>query len=82
MKFIRFCKEKAESKVIRSCRCSSTWVCTRALLAVNARFIEGESLFAFLDDLYVLCSPERVSDHEIPGSEQGMKVLGAPMGWP
>ena len=34
----------------------------RALLAVNARLIEGESLFAFLDDLYVLCSPERIGE--------------------
>ena len=34
----------------------------RALLAVNARLIEGESLFAFLDDLCVLCSPERVGE--------------------
>ena len=34
----------------------------RALLAVNARLVEGESVFAFLDDLYVLCSPERVGE--------------------
>ena len=37
----------------------------RALRAVNARLIEGESLFAFLDDLYVLCSPfaARLASH-------------------
>ena len=34
----------------------------RALLAVNARLIDGESLFAFHDDLYVLCLPERVGE--------------------
>ena len=33
-----------------------------ALLAINAKLKEGESLFAFLDDLYVLCSPGRVRE--------------------
>ena len=33
-----------------------------ALLAINAKLKEGESLIAFLDDLYVLCSPRRVRE--------------------
>ena len=33
-----------------------------ALLAINAKLTQGESLFAFLDDLYVLCSPGRLSE--------------------
>ena len=33
-----------------------------AMLGINAGLAEGESLFAFLDDLYVLCSPERVKE--------------------
>ena len=33
-----------------------------ALLATNERLFEGESLFAFLDDLDVLFSPERVGE--------------------
>ena len=32
----------------------------KALVAANARLREGESLFAFLDDVYVTCAPERV----------------------
>ena len=39
----------------------------RALLAVNAHLIDGESFFAFLDDFYVLCSPERIG--EVPQSD-------------
>ena len=47
----------------------------RALLAVNARLIEGESLFAFLDDLYVLCSPERVGEvHKVIQQELWSRV--------
>ena len=59
--------------MIRSCRCFSLGQ-HRALLAVNARLIEGESLFAFLDDLYVLCSPERVG--EVPQSDTAGVVSG------
>ena len=33
-----------------------------ALAAVDAHLIDGESLFAFIDDLCVLCSPERVGE--------------------
>ena len=33
-----------------------------ALQAVNARLRDGERLFAFLDDVYVICIPERVGD--------------------
>ena len=32
----------------------------RALVAANARLQEGESLFAFLDDVYATCAPDRV----------------------
>ena len=31
-----------------------------ALVEINAQLQEGELLFAFLDDVYVLCQPERV----------------------
>ena len=33
-----------------------------ALMAVNEHLIEGESLLAFLDDVYVLCSPQKVGE--------------------
>ena len=32
----------------------------KALVAANARLQEGESLFVFLDDIYVTCAPDRV----------------------
>ena len=31
-------------------------------MAIQARLWEGERIFAFLDDIYVVCSPERVTD--------------------
>ena len=34
----------------------------RALVAIQERLWEGECVFAFLDDIYVVCSPERVTD--------------------
>ena len=33
-----------------------------ALLAIQERLLEGERVFAFLDDIYVVCMPERVAD--------------------
>ena len=36
-----------------------------ALMAVNAHLLERESLFAFHDDLYVLCLPGRVQNKHI-----------------
>ena len=32
----------------------------RAMVAVQAQLKEGERLFAFLDDIYVVCSPDRI----------------------
>ena len=32
-----------------------------ALAAVKIHLVDGEHLFAFLDDIYVLCSPERIA---------------------
>ena len=32
-----------------------------ALLALQAQLLEDERLFAFLDDVYVVCSPDRVN---------------------
>ena len=32
----------------------------RALVSVQAQLQEGERLFAYLDDIYVVCAPERV----------------------
>ena len=34
----------------------------RALTAIQDLLMEGERLFAFLDDMYVICKPERVAD--------------------
>ena len=33
-----------------------------ALEAVQARLLEGEKLFAYLDDVYIICQPDRVAD--------------------
>ena len=32
----------------------------RAMVTVQAQLKEGERLFAFLDDIYVVCSPDRI----------------------
>ena len=34
----------------------------RALVSIQAQLKEGERLFAFLDDIYVVCAPERVGE--------------------
>ena len=34
----------------------------RALVAIQARLWKGERIFAFVDDILVVCSPERVTD--------------------
>ena len=34
----------------------------RALLAIQERLLEGERVFAFLDDIFVVCMPERVAN--------------------
>ena len=34
----------------------------QALVAVQAGLLPSERLFAFLDDIYVVCSPDRVAD--------------------
>ena len=34
----------------------------QALIAVQASLLPSERLLAFLDDIFVVCSPERVSD--------------------
>ena len=41
-----------------------------ALRAIAERLLPGEKLFAYLDDLYVVCQPDRVGDvHTIIGQE-------------
>ena len=35
----------------------------RAIVAVQASLLEGERLFAFLDDIYIVCAPSRVGVH-------------------
>ena len=41
-----------------------------ALRAIAERLLPGEKLFAYLDDLYVVCQPDRVGDvHTIVGQE-------------
>ena len=37
-------------------------VCTWTALVIQERLLEGERVFAFLDDIYVVCMPERVAD--------------------
>ena len=34
----------------------------RAMVAVQASLFEGERLFAFLDDIYIVCAPSRVGE--------------------
>ena len=34
----------------------------QALVAVQAGLLPSERFFAFLDDIYVVCSPDRVAD--------------------
>ena len=34
----------------------------RAMVAVQASLLEGERLFAFLDDIYIVCAPSRVGE--------------------
>ena len=48
-----YLRERVSTKVISSCHCSSVSPCTRLLR-------EGEKLFAFLDEVYLVCQPERV----------------------
>ena len=52
-----------------------------ALAAVAKELREGEKLFACLDDLHIICQPDR--GRRSPCSvEQGSKVLGVPLGHP
>ena len=54
---------------IRSCLCSSVGQ-HRALEAIAGRLQEGERLFAYFDDVYVVCSFARVSEvHAILAQE-------------
>ena len=42
----------------------------RALSAVQARLSDNEKVFAYLDDIYVICAPERVLEvHRILEAE-------------
>ena len=64
----------------------------RALTAIQDLLMEGERLFAFLDDIYVICNlrgsrtcPEAVvwrGDQSLETKVQGFKDLGAPIGHP
>ena len=64
-----FIRERVENRGTPSCPSSSHWVNTRALEAVRARLINGERLFAFLDD--------RVRhDHAKPGGSGSQHCAG------
>ena len=69
-------KEKAASKAIHSCRCSSAWVEDQDL----------ESQWRETSGVHHLTLAARVQDPRTnvwrgdPASKQGMKVLGVPLG--
>ena len=41
--------------------CSSAWVCTQSLKSISDRLLITEKNFAFLDDFYLVCRPNRVA---------------------
>ena len=49
-----------ENRATLSCPYDSVWQCHDALVEVQEQLQEGEVIFAFLDDVHTLCSPERV----------------------
>ena len=59
-----------------------------AFVSAQAQLQEGERLFAYLDDIYVVCAPERVGKvylilEECLRTKKGINtVLGVPMGQP
>ena len=68
----------------------------RALVSVKSQLEDGEKLFAFLDDVHVICRPTRVlqvfkllekpdavvwrGDTQLAPQQQGIVVLGSPVG--
>ena len=65
-KCIQSHRAKAVSRETLSCLCFSVWVNTLCSLLISAALQDGERLFAFLDDLYIVCKPERVGAvHEL-----------------
>ena len=46
----------------------------RAMVVVQAEWNEGERLFAFLDDIYVVCSPDKIGQIYLLLAEQ-LRVL-------
>ena len=48
--------------MIPSCHYFLHWGQHAALEEVQARLLEGEKLFAYLDDMYIICQPDRVAD--------------------
>ena len=46
-----------------------------ALRAVQAKLQEGELIFAYLDDVYIVCSPERVSCRKSCGDTPGYESI-------
>ena len=56
----RIPKGKAVNKATHSCLCSSPWVSTVRLKQPALSCGQGERIFAFLDDIYMVTMPERV----------------------
>ena len=52
-------KPKGASKGIPSCQSFSPWACTMPLPRPKSLLEAGEYLFAYLDDVYAVCKPER-----------------------
>ena len=57
---MRSCKPRAESRVTPSCLRYAV-AQHPALEAVADALQPGEGVFAFLDDIYIVCAPERVA---------------------
>ena len=66
-----------------------------ALEAIRRRLLDDEKLFAYLDDVTVVCQPDRVSsigavvkpeaivwrgDDKLSHDQQGVRILGVPIG--
>ena len=52
------CREREESRATPSCQCCSLWE-HPALEAIRRRLLDDEKLLAYLDDVTVVCQPDR-----------------------
>ena len=68
---------KEGNKEIPSCRCCSVFAIRNALAEVNKRLFEGEYLFAYQDDIYVLAKPDRSRRFTTCGARDCSRWLGS-----